>query len=196
MIARSHDEECITHFSALASVKVRSVRGVMSTLGERLKRALAERGISQAALARDAKLPYRSVQSYVADQQKPGAEALVHIKRVLGLSLDWLLTGEGEPFPESAVLERRPFELRDFFDLHRRYTNVNDVIGLKFLFFTGTAPVMLKINRIIVARGLKRETLFTTDEVDAVFSELVALPPEQLERIYQREVTPATPVVT
>ena len=71
---------------------------VSATIGGRLRDGLVACGMSMADLAKKAGIPYRSIQNYTADEQKPGADALIKIKQATGISIDWLLTGEGRPF--------------------------------------------------------------------------------------------------
>lgn len=64
--------------------------------GSRLREALASLGFSIKDAAESAGIPYRSMQNYLRGEREPGAEALKLISEQLGISVDWLLTGEGE----------------------------------------------------------------------------------------------------
>ena len=44
-------------------------------------------------------LPYRTLQNYLLDEREPNAKAMSAIRTHLGISVDWLLTGEGAMFP-------------------------------------------------------------------------------------------------
>lgn len=67
-------------------------------LGRRLRQAVDAREMSMAGFARASGLPYRSIQSYASGDQAPGAVVLGKIKAALGVSLDWLITGDGPMF--------------------------------------------------------------------------------------------------
>ena len=43
-------------------------------------------------------IPYRTIQDYLLGKRMPGGENLQKICTHLGINLNWLLTGEGEPF--------------------------------------------------------------------------------------------------
>ena len=73
------------------------------TIGQRLRKAIDEAGYSMRSFAQAADLPYRSVQSYASDQQRPGADALIKIRESLGISIDWLLCGRKKPKFVAAV---------------------------------------------------------------------------------------------
>ena len=68
------------------------------TIGTRLRRTVDSRGMSLKDLHRVSGVPYRSLQNYVSDRQKPGAEALLKIREALHVNIDWLLTGDGDKF--------------------------------------------------------------------------------------------------
>lgn len=68
----------------------------MST-GKRLREALSLAGMSIKEAAERSGIPYRSMQNYLRDEREPGAEALKSISEQLGISIDWLLTGDGHP---------------------------------------------------------------------------------------------------
>jgi phage repressor protein C with HTH and peptisase S24 domain len=66
---------------------------------ERLKIAVKE--ITNGNLkefAKQADIPYRTFQSYISGEREPGANNLSKISARLCISLDWLLTGDGEMF--------------------------------------------------------------------------------------------------
>lgn len=63
--------------------------------GIRLREALNSLGKNIKEAAEASKIPYRSMQNYLRGEREPGAEALAAINEHLGISIDWLLTGEG-----------------------------------------------------------------------------------------------------
>lgn len=64
-------------------------------IGDRLRHALDLMGVRINEAAEKAGIPYRSMQNYLRGEREPGAEALTAITARLGISSDWLLTGEG-----------------------------------------------------------------------------------------------------
>lgn len=58
----------------------------------RLRLAIAARWPSMRAFAREAGIPYRSLQNYLRGEQLPGSEALARCA-LLGIDVNWLLTG-------------------------------------------------------------------------------------------------------
>lgn len=67
----------------------------LDTLGTRLSSLLAMIGLSQAEFARRLKVSQGFVSDVLRGIKKPGAEFLYAIKIEFGISIDWLLTGEG-----------------------------------------------------------------------------------------------------
>lgn len=104
---------------------------VDDNLGGRLREALEVRQMSMAALAEAAGLPYRSVQNYAAGEQAPGASALLKIKRATNVSIDWLLTGEGEMFSPNEKSVSRPMSLKDYQYLRTIFSNFDEVFQIK-----------------------------------------------------------------
>src|SRR5690606_38237180 len=81
-----------------------------------------------------------------------------------------------------------PFELRDYQELIRRYSNVDEVISFTRRFFHGTEPLVIKISKIIAARSERLGRLLTTNEADQMMVQLVGLHHAQIEEVYRREV--------
>lgn len=120
-----------------------------TTIGGRLREALAERGMSLAALSEKAKLVYSSVQNYVADKQSPGAEALTKISRETGINIHWLLTGEGEMFLKEISVIPREITLSDYQGIRAKFTNFDDVFSMKApIYFADAKERPLEIQAI------------------------------------------------
>lgn len=64
-------------------------------VSDRLRLALDSLGLKITQAAEKSEIPYRSWQNYLSGAREPGAEALSAICARLGVSIDWLLTGEG-----------------------------------------------------------------------------------------------------
>lgn len=67
-----------------------------STFGDRLATARDAVGLSQADLARRTGVRVSSIRSWENDQSEPRANTLQRVTGILGVSLMWLLAGEGE----------------------------------------------------------------------------------------------------
>lgn len=63
-----------------------------NTIGQRLRRFLAYSGMSIRDLEKKTGIKYRTLQDYLADESKPGADHLVKLGDS-GVELQWLLTG-------------------------------------------------------------------------------------------------------
>lgn len=67
-------------------------------VSERLRIALDSLGLKITQAADQSGIPYRSWQNYLSGAREPGADALASICSRLGVSADWLLTGEGDMY--------------------------------------------------------------------------------------------------
>jgi phage repressor protein C with HTH and peptisase S24 domain len=79
-------------------------------------------GLSLKDFSRKTGIPYPTLQDYLAGKIKPGADNLEKISMVFHVNLNWLLTGEGEPFVKKPVdvsgimKEEKPVEKADMED--------------------------------------------------------------------------------
>lgn len=69
----------------------------MNTFGERLRIGIEMLGLKIIEASEKSGIPYRSLQNYLHGDRDPKADALAQISAGLGISADWLLTGEGSP---------------------------------------------------------------------------------------------------
>lgn len=67
-----------------------------STFGDRLAGAREAAGLSQTDLARRTGVRVTSIKSWENDQSEPRANTLQRLSGILGVSLMWLLAGEGD----------------------------------------------------------------------------------------------------
>ncbi len=74
-----------------------------STFGDRLGAAREGAGLSQTDLARRAGVRLSSIRSWENDQSEPRANTLQRVAGILGVSLMWLLAGEGEDTADAPV---------------------------------------------------------------------------------------------
>ncbi|EBC4876155.1 helix-turn-helix transcriptional regulator [Salmonella enterica] len=63
--------------------------------GKRLKKIIGEQSVL--SFAKDCKLSEASVRKYLNSGTLPGIDAVAKISAYTGYSLNWLITGEGEP---------------------------------------------------------------------------------------------------
>lgn len=77
----------------------------MSGLGTRLGEVLARARLSQSGLAHRIGASPSFVSAVVRGIKIPGAEFLLSVKRELGVTTDWLLTGEGAPYAAPVDIE-------------------------------------------------------------------------------------------
>ncbi len=61
----------------------------------RLRQFLDAEGLKITQAAEKSGIPYRSLQNYLSGERDPSVEALTAINTRLGVSIDWLLTGDG-----------------------------------------------------------------------------------------------------
>ena len=75
----------------------------MTTLAERLTSIMSEKGLSQAELARMTGLKQPSVFKIVSGQTL-NPKNIVEIATALGVAVNWLKTGEGEPIAQGSII--------------------------------------------------------------------------------------------
>lgn len=88
----------------------------MDTIGARVRRALRERGMTQAALAQSIDLGESALSKSISGFRSFSAVELAEVANCLGVSLRWLVTGEVDPF------EARPVARHDFDGVSRTYS--------------------------------------------------------------------------
>lgn len=65
------------------------------SIAARLRSVIDDRGMSIKEASEAVGIPYRTLQNYLLGEREPNAKAMAAIRTHLGISLDWLLTGEG-----------------------------------------------------------------------------------------------------
>lgn len=68
------------------------------SIATRLRNVIDDRGMSIKEASEVVGIPYRTLQNYLLGEREPNAKAMAAIRTHLGISLDWLLTGEGSMF--------------------------------------------------------------------------------------------------
>lgn len=68
------------------------------SIATRLRSVIDGRGMSIKEASEVMGIPYRTLQNYLLGEREPNAKAMAAIRAHLGISLDWLLTGEGSMF--------------------------------------------------------------------------------------------------
>ena len=76
------------------------------SIAARLRSVLDKKGLSIKEASELVGIPYRTLQNYLLDEREPNAKALSAIRTHLGISVDWLLTGEGTMTGEAPQQEQ------------------------------------------------------------------------------------------
>lgn len=72
----------------------------VATLGDRITAAREAQGLSQADFARKLGVKLKTVQNWEDDRTEPRANKAQMMSGVLGVSVSWLLIGEGDGIPK------------------------------------------------------------------------------------------------
>lgn len=101
------------------------VSDAQKNVGERIKIAIGDEPVK--AFARRCGIAESSLRSYIANQKKPGLDAITTISEFTGVTVDWLATGKGIKFARDlkqaqerqngappAVLPELPSELEPY----------------------------------------------------------------------------------
>jgi HTH-type transcriptional regulator, cell division transcriptional repressor len=105
-----------------------------ATLGDRIAAARESAGLSQSALAERIGVRQKTLRAWESDQAEPRANRLQMLAAMLGVSLRWLLTGEGEGIappasPDEAGDSAFVQTLADLQALRTELMKVSDRIG-------------------------------------------------------------------
>lgn len=68
------------------------------SIANRLRSVIDDKGMSIKEASEIVGIPYRTLQNYLLGEREPNAKAMAAIRTHLGISLDWLLTGEGSMY--------------------------------------------------------------------------------------------------
>lgn len=66
-------------------------------IGRRLREARERKGLSQRRLSETADMTFANISLLELGKISPGPVVLIELRRALGVSVDWILTGEGAP---------------------------------------------------------------------------------------------------
>jgi len=80
---------------------------VLKEFGGRLQGAIRHLGLSQTAVCKRVGVSNGFLSDVVRGRKRPGAELLLELRRVIGISTDWLLTGEGSMFSSAELAHKR-----------------------------------------------------------------------------------------
>jgi len=75
----------------------------MRTLGERIDLVLTENGISRAGLGELLGVGQGAVGRYIRNESDPGSAGLAKIAEIGKVSIDWLVTGNGDQYKPAAT---------------------------------------------------------------------------------------------
>lgn len=78
------------------------------SIATRLRSVLDQKGLSIREASDLVGIPYRTLQNYLLDEREPNAKAMGALRTHLGISVDWLLTGEGSMFHGASVVGAGP----------------------------------------------------------------------------------------
>jgi len=85
---------------------------MQNNVANRLKFIIGQLGLNLTDFSRKTGIPYPTMQDYIAGKRMPGGENLQKISMQLNVNINWLLTGEGEPFlnkhKEPTLNEEKP----------------------------------------------------------------------------------------
>ncbi|MEK8021379.1 MAG: helix-turn-helix transcriptional regulator [Candidatus Parabeggiatoa sp.] len=70
----------------------------MSYIGKRLNQIVLLKNKNLKDFSTDSKIPYATLQQYASGKRRPTTDVLIKIKTHSNISIDWLLTGEGEMY--------------------------------------------------------------------------------------------------
>ncbi|NKX44706.1 helix-turn-helix domain-containing protein [Roseicyclus persicicus] len=91
-----------------------------ATFGDRMTGAREAAGLSQAELGRRMGVKVKTIRAWENDQSEPRANRLQMLAGMLGVSIMWLLTGEGDGLDGPGEREALPEELTDLLAELRR----------------------------------------------------------------------------
>lgn len=101
----------------------------------RIRLAIELSNLSLKDAAMLCEIPYSSLQNWVSGARDPRSDAWISLASHLGVSIDWLLTGQGPirrtHTPESAVLESRLSPAEDSLITLFRSVNEDDRLHIK-----------------------------------------------------------------
>jgi transcriptional regulator with XRE-family HTH domain len=83
-----------------------------STFGDRMTGAREAAGLSQAELAKRLGVKIKTIRAWENDQSEPRANKLQMLAGLLGVSIMWLLSGEGEGLEGPEAHEELPEDIR------------------------------------------------------------------------------------
>lgn len=76
----------------------------MESIGKRIARAREQKGMNQSELARQLRLTPQSVQKWEAGETVPRAQKMQDLSRILGVSVAYLMEGEGDLLSPASVV--------------------------------------------------------------------------------------------
>ena len=97
----------------------------LTTIGARMAWARRMKGVTQADVARVLDQEKQSVSQYERDRRTPAPHILARAAEYLGVSLEWMTTGQGEPRRATSSSTHIANEPRDEYDVIERTVNTH-----------------------------------------------------------------------
>lgn len=85
------------------------------SIASRIRLVLGGTGLSIKDFAKKCGIPYSSLQNYLRGERQPNADALILLNARLGISIDWILTGQGDMRQEAPGLDSKASALLSAF---------------------------------------------------------------------------------
>ena len=82
------------------------------SIGKRLRKAIKDTNMKITDFSRYSGIPYTTIQEYIYDNRMPGGESLLKICTNLSVSMDWLMTGEGEMYKEKPIQKEKTTQFK------------------------------------------------------------------------------------
>ena len=139
------------------------------TIGQRLREALEKIGMSMSALSEQSQIKYNSIQNYVADRQKPGADALIKIASSTKINIHWLLTGAGPVFRDTVRLAPKEMSVSDYIDIRNKFMDFDAKFSLNpdIIWHSGTADGQ-KMHRFCLLNAVKFFADYKEADIEAI----------------------------
>jgi len=101
---------------------------ISKTTGSRIKNLRIEKGLNQGQMGKLLGLDQGTVSKMERGENEPTAKTLRLLRKIFGVNIDWILTGQGTKHPLPLDMEEEILEIIDDF-------STNDIFKIKVLSF-------------------------------------------------------------